>query len=127
MAEDYVGLVGRMMYPATKLRPYGFDSDKREYPLDGISVLGYLKSSLRRPTIIERWSPYEIALFEGALLHHGKEFHLVSRVIGSKSTKEVIDFYYMWKKTKHYRKWKDRFVLDSDLLDLDSPVKGAKT
>jgi hypothetical protein len=69
----------------------------------------------------------EIALFEGALLHHAKEFHLLSRVIGSKSTKEVIDFYYMWKKTEHYRKWKDRFVLDSDLLDLDSPVKGAKT
>lgn len=121
MAEDYVGMVGKMMYPGTKLRPFGFDATKREYPLSegGISVLGYMKSPLRRPTIVEKWSPYEIAMFEGALLHHGKEFHKVSQEIGSKTTKEVIDFYYIWKKTEHYKKWKDQFILDGDLIDPD--------
>jgi hypothetical protein len=126
MAEDYVDFVGKMMYPGTQLRPYGFDSGKREYPIEGISVLGYLKSPLRRPTIIEKWSPCEIALFEAALLHHGKEFHTVSKEIRTKSTKEVVDFYYIWKKTAHYKKWKEQFVLDMDLLDTDSQVKGPK-
>lgn len=119
MAEDYVHFVGKMMYPATRLRPYGFDSTLREYPIEGISPLGYLKSPLRRPSIIERWSPYEIAVFESALLHHGKEFHLVSREIKTKSTKEVIDFYYVWKKTAHYKKWKEQFIADIDLSDSD--------
>ena len=126
MAEDYVGFVGKMMYPGTQLRPYGFDSTKREYPIEGISVLGYLKSPLRRPTVIEKWSPYEIAMFEAALLHHGKEFHLVSREVRTKSTKDVIDFYYVWKKTAHYKKWKEQFVSDGELLEMDSPVKKPK-
>jgi hypothetical protein len=127
MTEDYVNFVGKIMYPGTKLRPYGFDPDKRAYPLEGISALGFLKSPLRRPTVIERWSPYEIAMFEAALFHHGKEFRTVSKEIGTKSTKDVIDFYYTWKKTEHYKKWKDQYCSDADLLDIgDSTVKGAK-
>lgn len=119
-------LVGNMMYPGTQLRPYGFDPERREYPLEGQSVLGYIKSPLRRPSVIERWSPYEISLFEGALLHHGKEFLVVSKIVGTKSTKEVIEFYYMWKKTTHYKKWKKQFVQSADLQDIESPVKGPK-
>jgi len=126
MTEDYVGLVGRMMYPSTKLRRYGYDYSKREYPLEGISVLGFMKSPLRRPTVIERWSPYEIAMFEGAMIHHGKEFHLVSREIGTKSTKEVIDFYYTWKKTAHYKKWKENFVHDGELYELEAALNPNK-
>jgi hypothetical protein len=126
MAEDYMELVGNMMYPGTQLRPYGFDPERREYPLEGQSVLGYIKSPLRRPSVIERWSPYEISLFEGALLHHGKEFLVVSKIVGTKSTKEVIEFYYMWKKTTHYKKWKKQFVQSADLQDIESPVKGPK-
>ena len=126
MAEDYVDLVANMMYPGTKLRPFGFDATRREYPLEGISALGYLKSPLRRPSIIEKWSPYEIAMFEAALLHHGKDFHAVSKVVETKSTKEVIDFYYIWKKTSHYKKWKKQYVPNAELLDSDSPVKGSK-
>lgn len=120
MAEDYVNLVGNMMYPATKFRSYGYDTSQREYPLEGISALGYLTSPLRRPTIIETWSPYEISLFEASLLHHGKEFAKVSKIIKSKTTKEVIDFYYIWKKTKHYKKWKEQYVPDSELLEMDA-------
>ena len=119
-------LVGNMMYPGTHLGPYGYDSSRREYPLEGISSLGYLKSPLRRPSIIEKWSPYEISLFEAALLHHGKEFHLVSRIVKTKTTKEVIDFYYIWKKTTHYKKWKSQFVSAADLADMESQVKAPK-
>ena len=121
MTEDYVGFVGTMMYPGRQFRPYGFDRQNLQYPLDGVSPLGYLKSPLRRPTVIERWSPYEIAMFEAALTHHGKEFHKVSREIGTKNTREVIDFYYTWKKTAHYKKWKKIYVSD-DMLDFEPPV-----
>eukprot|EP00934_Nitzschia_sp_Nitz4_P003610 Nitzschia sp. Nitz4//scaffold1_size375055//310690//311598//NITZ4_000325-RA/size375055-processed-gene-0.463-mRNA-1//-1//CDS//3329541192//3600//frame0 len=120
ITEDYVDFVGRMMYPGTQFKPYGFDVQNRAYPLEGISALGFLKSPLRRPTIAERWSPYEVALFEAALLHHGKEFHKVSREVGTKNTREVIDFYYVWKKTAHYKKWKDAFVSDDELIEFET-------
>jgi hypothetical protein len=124
MAEDYIDSVAKLMYPATKFRPYGYDTDIREYPLEHISVLNFIKSPLRRPTIIERWSPYEITCFEGAMMHYGKEFHLVSRAIESKSTKEVIDFYYVWKKTAHYKRWKERYMTDLELEDLEYEILG---
>jgi hypothetical protein len=127
MAEDYVHLVGNMMYPGTKFRPYGYNPEKHQYPLDGISLLGFIKSKFRRPTIVEKWSPYEIAVFEGGLLHYGKEFREVSRQIGTKSTQEVIDFYYIWKKTAHYKRWKEQFISDANLMmELESPVKKPK-
>mmetsp|Transcript_18794 Transcript_18794/g.46569 ORF Transcript_18794/g.46569 Transcript_18794/m.46569 type:complete len:294 (-) Transcript_18794:70-951(-) len=115
MAEDYVGAVAKLMYPGTKFGPYGYNHNMREFPLEYISVLAFIKSPLRRPTVIEKWSPYEVALFEGAMLHYGKEFHLVSREIKTKTTQEVIDFYYVWKKTAHYKKWKEQFITDEEL------------
>lgn len=115
MAEDYMGTVAKLMYPGTKFGPYGYNHNMREYPLEYISVLAFVKSPLRRPSVIEKWSPYEVALFEGAMLHYGKEFHLVSREIKTKTTQEVIDFYYVWKKTAHYKKWKEHYITDEEL------------
>jgi len=127
MAEDYTNQVGSMMYPATRFNNYGNNPLQRQYPIEKMSLLGYIKSPLRRPTIIEKWSPYEIAVFEGGLFHFGKEFRKVSQQIGTKSTREVIDFYYIWKKTAHYKKWKEQFVSDEDLLDdFHIPVKKPK-
>jgi len=71
----------------------------------------------------------EIAIFEGSMLHYGKEFREISSQIGTKSTREVIDFYYIWKKTDHYKKWKETFISDEDLLDeynVQPPVKKPK-
>eukprot|EP00525_Craspedostauros_australis_P010886 CAMPEP_0198120942 /NCGR_PEP_ID=MMETSP1442-20131203/30739_1 /TAXON_ID= /ORGANISM="Craspedostauros australis, Strain CCMP3328" /LENGTH=271 /DNA_ID=CAMNT_0043779677 /DNA_START=51 /DNA_END=866 /DNA_ORIENTATION=- len=119
IAEDYVGMVGAMMYPSTKFKAYGYDPSRREYPTEGMSLLGFLQSPVRRPSVIEMWSPHEIALFEGCLFHYGKDFHEVSRVIKTKSTKEVIDFYYIWKKTEHYKKWKAAFVKDTELAEME--------
>ena len=123
MAEDYIGMAGEMMYPSTQLRSYGYDPERREYPLENLSLLGFLKSPLRRPSVIETWSPYEIALFEAALFHYGKEFHDVQKVVKTKTTKEIIDFYYVWKKTAHYKKWKEQFLSSHELIGLESPVK----
>jgi len=77
------------------------------YPIEQTTALGYLSSPLRRPSVIEKWNPYEIALFEGALAYHGKLFNLISKhYVTTKSTKEIIEFYYIWKKTSHGRRWK---------------------
>ena len=141
MAEDYVDLVSSMMlFPTTHLGPYGYSDNHHQgngdsgappsstmarqqqqqrpksYPLELISSLGFLKSPLRRPTIIEKWSPYEVSLFEAGIGHYGKDFHQIHKVIQSKSTKEVIDFYYIWKKTSHYKMWKKEYVAPGEIL-----------
>lgn len=76
---------------------------------DHFSTLKYLKSKLRRPSVVEQWTPYQIVLFEAAISEHGKEFHLIQKEIPTKTCREIIDFYYVWKKTEHYRTWKQNF------------------
>lgn len=142
MAEEYVELSSKMMLLPTKhLGPFGYDErgsehqgngeseqqTPRNYPLELISSLGFLKSPLRRPTIIEKWSPYEISLFEAGMGHYGKNFHQIHKLIQTKSTKEVVDFYYIWKKTSHYKVWKDQYVTPGEVVSDDeygtTPVK----
>ena len=40
---------------------------------------------------------------------YGKEFHQISAVIGTKTTAEVIEFYYSWKFSSHYYSWKTHY------------------
>lgn len=75
--------------------------DKLEY-----STLDQLCNPLRKPNPLDSWSPKEIALFEAGICAVGKEFHDIARIIGTKKTNEVIDFYYIWKKSSHYAMWK---------------------
>jgi hypothetical protein len=83
-----------------------------------ISALGYLKSPIRRPTVIEKWSPYEIATFEASIAEYGKNFIKIQNEIGkTKSVPDVIEFYYIWKKTSHYTHWKKEYV--PEYLDVD--------
>jgi len=111
-AEDYVNLVANMIYPSTYLNPFGYNYEQGQYPVERPCTLGILMSPLRRPTVIERWSPFEIASFEAAISLYGKVFHLVQQVVKTKTTKEVIEFYYIWKKTSHYKRWKRQFEND---------------
>jgi hypothetical protein len=134
------------------------------YPLETISALSYLKSPMRRPMVLERWSPYEIAIFEATLAQYGKDFLQVQKELASissnhqhsvsnngnantsngktdtsaqdtassslqyqycnKTTKDVVEFYYIWKKTSHYQRWKATYVAphqdDDDDDDDDS-------
>lgn len=139
MAEEYVELSSKMMLvPATQLGPYGYDEaanehqangegGQRSYPLELISSLGFLKSPLRRPTVMEKWSPYEISIFEAGMGHYGKDFYQIHKLIQTKSTKEVIDFYYIWKKTSHYPVWKKQYVAPGEIISDEeygtTPVK----
>ena len=58
------------------------------------------------PVRADRWSPYEIALFESAICLVGKHFSHIAAVVRTKSTAECIEFYYVWKKGNHYPTWK---------------------
>ncbi len=126
IAEDYISLASSISLPPTHLGPFGYVSNVGQYPIEQVTTLGYLKSPLRRPhSIVERWNPYEISLFEGALALYGKSFHTIRKVIGTKSTKETIEFYYVWKKTSHGRRWKSSYVGEIDESDSDDDVDHA--
>jgi len=73
------------------------------------STLGVLSSPLYSPTIEELWSGREVKLFESAICMFGKNFHAIRKGIKTKTTEEVIAFYYVWKKSDHYRIWKDSY------------------
>lgn len=109
MAEDYVNLVGDLMYPKVSFGPYGYDMAKGEIPLERPNTLGVLMCPARRRTVMEHWSPFEVACFEGAIVLVGKNFYEISKLLPSKSTKECIEFYYVWKMTSHYQQWKRSF------------------
>ena len=70
------------------------------------TTLGRLTSPIREPSILDRWSPYEIALFESGICMYGKQFPTLASLVGSKNAKECIEFYYAWKKSKNYAQWK---------------------
>ena len=92
------------------------------YSLPTMSALKFLQSPRRRRTVWEDWSPYQIALFEAGMAHHGKDFYAISKEFrGSKSTKQIVDFYYLWKKTSHYPKWKKTFLPEH--LDISDDEK----
>lgn len=112
MAEDYIALAGDMMYPSVRLGPFGYDPSHGLYPIERVAALGVLTSPLRRPSVVEKWSPYEIAVFESALSLYGKHFHQVQKVVRTKTCKEIVEFYYIWKKTSHYKVWKRQYEPD---------------
>lgn len=118
MTEDYINLCGDMMFPSINLAPFGYDVPSGQYPIESITALSILTSPLlRRPTVVEKWSPYEIAVFEAALALCGKHFHQVQKFIKTKNTKEVVEFYYIWKKTAHYKVWKKQYIAPEDDVD----------
>ena len=128
MAEDYISLCANMMLPETYLAPFGYDAPSGQYPIQSITALSFLTSSsslspqsalFRRPSVVEKWCPYEIAVFESALALCGKHFHQVQKFVKTKNTKEVIEFYYIWKKTAHYKVWKRQYVSPDDDVDSD--------
>jgi hypothetical protein len=100
-----------------------------------ITSLGYLLSPLRRRSVVEKWSPFEVSgiqfilltciphirlnstlflssVFEGSIALFGKNFHRIQKYVRTKSVKEIIEFYYFWKKTSHYKQWKKTYRPD---------------
>lgn len=74
ITEDYVNIVGELMYPKQPVGPYGFDSENgrvrircyvallttlvtfvdelQQFPADRMNTLGWLLCPLRKPTVI---------------------------------------------------------------------------
>ena len=73
------------------------------------TTLGRLTSPIREPTVLEKWSPYEIALFESGICLTGKLFGALAALIKSKTVAECIEFFYVWKRSKNYAQWKATF------------------
>lgn len=81
MVEDYVNTCGSIMYPRVRVGPFGYNAAAGRFPLERPATLGMMRTEMRRPTVIEKWSPYQVALFEGALSIHGKVRVFVFRKI----------------------------------------------
>lgn len=72
-----------------------------------ISPLQLLTHPFRNREVIDLWGPHEVILFECGVCKYGKEFDKIQRVIKTKTTKEIVDFYYcVWKRTSRYKAWK---------------------
>lgn len=112
MTDIYVNLVGEMMYPKTTYGLYGYAPEDGRFPIEKVNTLGYLLNPLRKRSVIEKWSPYEIAVFEASISLHGKNFHTIQKNVETKNCKEIIEFYYEWKKTNHYKEWKKLYFPD---------------
>lgn len=56
----------------------------------------------------DRWSSSEIDAFHQALLAHDKDFHRIAREVRTKTVKQCVQFFYMWKKicVEDYRRFK---------------------
>ena len=68
--------------------------------------LDMLVNPVTYSNVFELWSPKEIAIFEEGILTFGKQFDVISQVIGTKNHKEVYEFYLEWKSTSHYKSYK---------------------
>lgn len=87
-------------YGKTALHPNTYDTF--EY-----TTLDLVRSPVRKQRAWDKWTPYEIAVFEAGVCKHGKNFHLIQKLIKTKTTQELVHFYYTcWKGSAHYRTWK---------------------
>lgn len=67
--------------------------------------LDLLLNPLRSPFPFEKWSPYEIALFECCICKFGKNFEIFEKIIKTKSVEEIQEFFYQWEQTKYHEAW----------------------
>ena len=46
----------------------------------------------------DRWSAQEMESFYHSLYEHNKDFPTIARLVGSKSARQCVQFYYLWKR-----------------------------
>ncbi|PHJ22057.1 myb-like dna-binding domain protein [Cystoisospora suis] len=81
-----------------------------------LTPLELLTSPLRKANVVDLWGPKEVALFEAGICRYGKDFNVLQRLIGTKSTCEIVDFYYLWKQTNRYVAWKQHRHLSKTIV-----------
>lgn len=108
--ENYLALVSSMYYGGTFACRLLEGVGRRRRKSRGLKTVSMLLSPLRKDYAFERWSPYEVAVFETSLCTFGKQFKKIERLLDEKSYSEVTQFYYKWKQTSHYHAWKAAVV-----------------
>jgi hypothetical protein len=103
--DDYLEYVGKHFYG---IREVG--AATRDFAIVRRTTLGRLTSPVRESPVVERWAPVEVAKFESAICLVGKAFPQIAAAVGTKSTAEVIEFYYAWKQSKNYASWKASYT-----------------
>ncbi|CAD8110879.1 unnamed protein product [Paramecium primaurelia] len=81
-------------------------NNQNVYSLLQQDVLDILISPLRNDFPFETWTTKEIAIFECGLCRYGKQYEFLSHLIKTKNAQDIIQFYYNWKFTSHYKLWK---------------------
>ncbi|CAK61751.1 unnamed protein product (macronuclear) [Paramecium tetraurelia] len=81
-------------------------SNTNVYSLLQQDVLDILISPLRSDFPFETWTTKEIAIFECGMCRYGKQYEFLSHLIKTKNAQDIIQFYYFWKFTSHYKLWK---------------------
>lgn len=89
---------------------------KRTVPRIRLTPVELLVSPLRHKNVLDLWGPKEVALFEAGICKYGKDFNMLQRLIETKTTREVVDFYYLWKQTNRYTSWKTHRNLSRTML-----------
>ena len=85
--DEYLAWVGNTYYTSTEA---GMACG--QWALLRRTTLGVLTSPAREGSLLDHWSPLEVAKFESAMCLVGKQFPLVAKVVGTKSTADVINF-----------------------------------
>lgn len=71
-------------------------------------------------TFIKPWSDEECDLFEDGLRAHGKDFHLVQKnKLPNKTVNELVNFYYLWKKTERHDTFTSKFKFEKKKYSLN--------
>ena len=109
ITEDYVNMVGDIMYPKKQYGPFGYDDHTNtntngntntgstntgtgtcsgtgsngRMTLSRVNSLGFLTNPLRKRRPIEHWSPYELSIFEAAMMLYGKNFNQIHKHVSS--------------------------------------------
>ena len=55
-------------------------------------------------------------MFESSVYLYGKDFNIVHKYVKTKTVKEIIEFYYDWKNTCHYKQWKKAYIPDDRIV-----------
>lgn len=107
--DELLSAVAQMYYPPVCKYKYSKEPEPKwrsERSETEISTLELLMSPLRKKSALDDWTPKEIALFEAGITSLGKDFGAIHQLIKTKSSKEVVDFFYTWKQSSHYLMWK---------------------
>ena len=105
--DDYFQLVGEMYFgdngfeELNKMAKFEQD-DKLLGPVGGV-----LTSPYRENEVIDSWTPFDIALFIGAITRYGRDWQDLQAALPHKSHQELTDFYYgVFKGLRIYPAWK---------------------